>query len=383
MPLRQNHPIDYLLTDPDRPLDDVARKGRGAVSNKSGRFEQQERYAVDDGWTAPGWSEDDELPPLKTSLMRDASRTIIARNNSPDVPFDQSINPYRGCEHGCIYCFARPTHAWLGLSPGLDFETKLLFKPDAAALLRRELSDPKYRCKIIAIGTNTDPYQPVERQMRVMRSVLEVLAAFNHPVGIVTKSHLITRDLDILAPMAHKGLAHAYLSITTLDAKLARDMEPRASAPHRRLDAVEALAKAGIPGGVMTAPMIPGLNDHELENILREAHARGARSAGYTMLRLPLEIKDLFREWLKTHVPDRAERVMSLVRQMRGGKDYDAEWGKRMKGDGPIAHLLSQRFDNACRKIGINERRFSLDVKQFAVPKEVIAERNGGQMDLF
>lgn len=385
MPLRPNSPTDYLPTDPDRPLDDHARKGRGAMSNKSGRFEQEERYAVDDGWTgAP--QDEDELQPLRTSMMRDASRTIIARNNSPDVGFDQSINPYRGCEHGCIYCFARPTHAWLGLSPGLDFETRLLFKPDAAALLRRELSHPKYRCKIIAMGTNTDPYQPAERQMRITRSILEVLAAFNHPVGIVTKSHLVTRDIDILAPMARKGLAQVALSVTTLDAALARKMEPRAAAPYRRLEAIEQLAKAGIPTGVMSAPMIPGLTDHEMERILEEAHARGARRAAYTMLRLPLEIKDLFREWLATHVPDRADRVMSLVRQMRGGKDYDPEWGLRMTGDGPIAELLRRRFDTACRRIGLNEGHamsFKLDTGQFAVPKDAIAERNGGQMDLF
>jgi DNA repair photolyase len=373
----------YLPTDPDAPLRDQARKGRGAVSNHTNRYEKEVRVATSDGWNDGSTpTDEDDLPPLRTTLLKDASRTIIARNTSPDISFDRSINPYRGCEHGCVYCFARPTHAWLGFSPGLDFETRILFKPDAAKLLRKELSDPKYQCRMIAMGTNTDPYQPVERQMQITRSIVRTLADFKHPLGMVTKNHLITRDVDILKEMAQDNLVECFLSITTLDAELARTMEPRASTPRRRLDAIEAMAKAGIPVGVMTAPMIPALNDHEMETILEEAHKRGARRAGYVMLRLPLEIKDLFREWLEAHVPDRAARVMSLVRQMRGGKDYDAEWGQRMTGEGPIAQLLSQRFDRACRQLGLNVERFNIDTKKFKVPPDALAERNGGQLSL-
>ena len=369
----------YLPTDLDAPLPDQARKGRGAVSNRTNRYEKEIRLATDDGWG--GTPVDEELPPLRTTLVKDASRTVIARNTSPDVPFDRSINPYRGCEHGCVYCFARPSHAWLGFSPGLDFETRILFKPEAAKLLRRELSDPKYVCRMIAMGTNTDPYQPAERQMQITRSILRTLADFRHPTGIVTKNHLITRDIDILKELAQDDLVECFLSVTTLDAELARTMEPRASTPRRRLDAIEALANAGIQVGVMAAPMIPALNDHELETILGEAHNRGARRAGYVLLRLPLEIKDLFREWLEAHVPDRAARVMSLVRQMRGGRDYDPEWGQRMKGDGPVAQLLSQRFDRACQ-LGLNVDRFRLDTGKFKVPADAVAERNGGQLSL-
>ncbi|MGE0658687.1 MAG: PA0069 family radical SAM protein [Reyranellaceae bacterium] len=376
-----NRTPTYLPTDLDAPLPDQARKGRGAVSNRTNRYEKEVRLATDDGWSSTP-DEDEMLPPLRTTLVKDASRTVIARNTSPDVPFDRSINPYRGCEHGCVYCFARPSHAWLGFSPGLDFETRILFKPEAAKLLRKELSDPKYRCQMIAMGTNTDPYQPAERQMQITRSILRTLADFRHPTGIVTKNHLITRDIDILKELAQDDLVECFLSVTTLDAELARTMEPRASTPRRRLDAIEALANAGIQVGVMAAPMIPALNDHELETILEEAHKRGARRAGYVLLRLPLEIKDLFREWLEAHVPDRAARVMSLVRQMRGGRDYDPEWGQRMKGDGPVAQLLAQRFDRACRQLGLNVDRFRLDTGKFTVPADAIAERNGGQLSL-
>ena len=373
----------YLPTDPDAPLPDQARKGRGAVTNHTNRYEKEVRIATSDGWNDGSMpSGEDELPPLRTTLLKDASRTIIARNPSPDVPFDRSINPYRGCEHGCVYCFARPTHAWLGFSPGLDFETRILFKPEAAKLLRKELSDPKYRCQMIAMGTNTDPYQPAERQMQITRSIIRTLADFKHPLGMVTKNHLITRDIDILKEMAQDNLVECFLSVTTLDAELARTMEPRASAPRRRLDAIEALAKAGVPVGVMTAPMIPALNDHEMETILEEAHKRGARRAGYVYLRLPLEIKDLFREWLEAHVPDRAARVMSLVRQSRNGRDYDPEWGSRMTGEGPVAQLLSQRFDRACRQLGLNVERFRIDTGKFRVPADALAERNGGQLSL-
>jgi len=310
-------------------------------------------------------------------VTKDATRTIIARNTSPDISFNLSINPYRGCEHGCVYCFARPTHAYLGLSPGLDFESKLLVKPDAAKLLDAELRKASYQPQVIAMGTNTDPYQPIERDWRVTRSVLQVLADFKNPVGIVTKSSSILRDLDILAPMAKEGLAKVALSITTLDKKLARSMEPRASAPGKRLETIRALAEAGVPVGVMTAPLIPALNDDEMETILAAAAEAGATSAGYTLLRLPLEIKDLFREWLEAHAPDRAKHVMSLIRSMRGGKDYDATWGTRMRGTGPYASLIAQRFAIATRRLGLNRSRSSLDTSKFRHPP-----RSGDQLTL-
>ncbi len=371
---------DALYPDDEVPL--APHSGRGALSNVSSRFDDEKRIKTTDGWDI-----DDELPPLRTTLTKDATRTILARNTSPDVPFDRSINPYRGCEHGCIYCFARPTHAYLGLSPGLDFETKILFKPDAAKLLVGELAAPKYRCDVVAMGTNTDPYQPVERDMKITRSILKVLSDFNNPVGIVTKNHLITRDIDILGDMAKRNLAEVFLSVTTLDKELARDMEPRASAPHRRLEAIRALSAAGIPTGVMTAPMIPGLNDHEMEAILEKAQQAGATRAGFTVLRLPLEIKELFDEWLRTHRPDRAERVLSLIRQMRGGALYQAEFGLRMKGEGPIADLLRARFLAAVKRLGFNKIRYRLDVERFAVPEWartalVDAKRDARQMRL-
>jgi DNA repair photolyase len=364
---------DTLLeTGPDGRLPERTRKGRGAVSNRAGRFAPHGREAVDDGWsTGVEADPDDALPPLRTTVAIDATRTIIARNNSPDIPFDQSINPYRGCEHGCIYCFARPTHAFLGLSPGLDFETKLLMKPDAAALLDRELRHPKYQPKIIAMGTNTDPYQPLERTQRITRSILEVLAAFNHPVGIVTKSALIARDIDILAPMAAKRLAHAYVSVTTLDGELARKMEPRASTPARRLEAIRQLAAAGIPTGVMAAPMIPALNDHELERILEIAAAAGATSAGYVVLRLPLEIKDLFIEWLDAHAPGKARHVLELIRGVRGGEQlYDSTFGDRMRGTGPYADLLRKRFKLATKRLNLDQykHRWDFDFSLFNPP---------------
>ena len=333
---------------PDKPL-----KGRGAVGNSSGRFEPESRHRVDDGWS----QDDDDLPPLRTSVTEEAARHIITRNTSSDVPFDRSINPYRGCEHGCVYCFARPTHAYLGLSPGLDFESRLFVKPNAPALLERELRRRGYRCATIAIGTNTDPYQPIEREHRVMRGVLEVLAAFNHPVGIVTKSALVLRDLDILAPMAAKGLAAVSLSVTTLDRDLARRMEPRAATPARRLAAIRGLADAGVPTGVMAAPMIPGLNDSELEAILDAAKNAGAVRAGWILLRLPLEVKELFAQWLAEHRPARANKVLSLIRQSRDGALYRAEFGTRMRGSGAYAALLDRRFHAACSRLGLNEAR--------------------------
>ena len=348
-------------------------RGRGARSNASSRYDMEKRVRFDDGWA----NEDDTPPPIKTEIIRDATRTIIARNDSPDISFDRSINPYRGCEHGCIYCFARPTHAYLGLSPGLDFESKLLVKPDAAKLLEAELRKPSYKPQVIAMGTNTDPYQPIERDWRITRSVLQVLSDFKHPVGIVTKSSSIVRDIDILAPMAAEGLAKVAFSVTTLDKKLARSMEPRASTPPRRLEAMRELAAAGIPVGVMTAPIIPALNDDEMESILAAAAEAGAKQAGYTLLRLPLEIKDLFREWLETHAPDRGKHVMSLIRSMRGGKDYDATWGKRMSGSGPYARMIAQRFAIATKRLGLNQTHTPLDTTKFCVPL-----RSGDQLAL-
>jgi len=344
-----------------------ARRGRGSGSNATSRFDKLQTVALDDGWGAL------DLPPrvIRTSVRTDATRSIITRNSSPDVPFDRSVNPYRGCEHGCSYCFARPSHAYLGMSPGLDFESRLLAKPDAAKLLERELRAPGYRPLPMALGTNTDPYQPVERNWRITRQVLEVLRAFNHPVGIVTKGALITRDIDILADMAARHQAKVFMSITTLDRDLARRMEPRAATPERRLQAIRALADAGVPVGVMVAPVIPALNDHELENILEAAADAGAREAGWIMLRLPLEIKELFKEWLAEHVPARAERVMSHVKDMRGGKDYDAQWHVRMKGHGPYADLIDRRFSVATERLGLNRRRWLLDVRGFKPPPQL------------
>jgi DNA repair photolyase len=344
--------------------DTRALRGRGALSNASGRYERETRVVVDDGWTR----EDEAPPPLKTEVLRDSSRSIITRNKSPDISFDQSINPYKGCEHGCIYCFARPTHAYLGLSPGADFESRLFAKPNAAELLARELAAPGYVPKVIAMGTNTDPYQPIERQLKITRSILEVLRDFNHPVGIVTKSALILRDLDILAPMAQLGLARAAISVTTLDRKLARVMEPRAATPGRRIEAIGGLHRAGVPVGVMFAPVIPALNDEELENVLGAAVKAGAGSAGYVLLRLPLEIKDLFREWLEEKEPGRAKHVMSLIRQMRGGKDYDSQWHTRMKGTGPYAEMIARRFHMAVKRLGLNQERSPLSVDKFRRP---------------
>jgi DNA repair photolyase len=350
------------------------RKGRGAASNRVGRYERHTREAVDDGWGGL----DEELPPLRTEVRPDTSRSIIAWNESPDIGFDRSINPYRGCEHGCVYCYARPTHAYLGLSPGQDFETKLFAKHDAARLLEAELAKPSYKCKLIALGTNTDPYQPTERGLRITRSILEVLAAHDHPVGIVTKSALITRDIDILAPMAAKRLATAFVSVTTLDGALANKLEPRASTPKRRLEAIRALNQAGVPCGVMVAPCIPGLTDAEMERILEAAAEAGARRAGYTALRLPLEIKELFEEWLHAHAPDRAKHVLSLIRQMRGGALYQSEFGTRMTGTGPYAELMRRRFELACAKLGLNRERLRLDTSQFRPPR-----RESAQLDLF
>ncbi len=339
------------------------RRGRGSVSNHSGRFETQKRNEADDGWESLG-----RLEPFVTSVQEEQAKSIISNNTSPDIGFDQSINPYRGCEHGCVYCYARPTHAFLGLSAGLDFETRLFAKVNAPELLEKELAKPGYGVKTIALGTNTDPYQPIERRYRIMRRLLEILERANHPVGIVTKSALVLRDKDILSAMAKRGLVKVALSVTTLDRKLARAMEPRASTPEKRLEALEELSSAGIPTAVMVAPIIPALNDPEIETILTRAHAAGACEAGYVMLRLPLEIADLLQEWLLEHEPDRAKRVMSLMRSMRGGKDYDSGWGERMRGQGPYAWQIGRRFELATKRLGLNAKSFDLRVDLFEPP---------------
>lgn len=349
------------------------KSGRGALSNATGRFEKQIRERADDGWDIA-----DDLVPLQTTVTTERPRSIITRNDSPDIPFDRSINPYRGCEHGCAYCFARPTHAFMGLSPGLDFETRLFVKEGAAELLERELSAPGYTPKVIAIGTNTDPYQPIERQHRIMRSVLEVLARTGHPVGIVTKSALVLRDLDILQAMAKRGLAKVALSVTTLDRRLARSLEPRASTPDRRLEALERLSAAGVPTCVMVAPVIPAVNDMEIESILARAHELGVREASYVALRLPLEVEDIFGEWLLQHMPDRYRHVMSLVRSMRDGKAYDSTWGRRMTGTGPYAWTIRRRFELALERIGYARVRQKLRTDLFQRPM-----RSGEQLSLF
>ncbi len=339
------------------------RHGRGARSNASGRFESHSRHDVDDGWEGLG-----ELAPFKTEVRSEPARSIITRNDSPDISFDRSINPYRGCEHGCTYCYARPSHTYLGHSAGLDFETKLYAKDNAAVLLERELAAPGYTPATIALGSNTDPYQPIERGRRITRDVLEVLARCRHPVGIVTKSSLVTRDIDILVPMARQGLVKIAISVTTLDRRLARSMEPRAVTPAKRIEAIRQLAEAGIPTAVMVAPIIPSLNDSEIEDILGTAHAAGAREAGYVLLRLPLELKELFREWLATDHPDRAQRVIKLMRSMHGGKDYVSAFGVRQRGTGPYADQIALRFRLALKRLGLNERRQSLRTDLFRRP---------------
>jgi DNA repair photolyase len=349
-------------------------KGRGAASFVTGRFEKTVARGEDDGWGsvyADAFDVDGEpvAPALATTVTEERARSVISRNDSPDIGFDQSVNPYRGCEHGCVYCFARPSHAYLDLSPGLDFETKLFAKTNAAERLRAELAKPGYVPSPIALGINTDGYQPIERRYRVTRAVLEVLAETHHPVSFVTKSALIERDLDLLAPMAREGLVSVHFSITTLDNRLASRMEPRATAPHGKLRAMRALADAGVPVGVMVAPVVPMLTDHELEHILEAAHAHGARSAGYVLLRLPHELKQVWREWLQLHYPERATHVMSLIRQMRGGKDYDSRFGVRSRGEGPFAQLLAQRFAKAHARLGFG-RQPPLDTSKFVAPRK-------------
>ena len=348
-------------------------KGRGAVSNASGRFESTRREAFDDGWDAPL----DETRP-KTEIQADASRSVLVYNQSPDLPFDRSINPYRGCEHGCVYCFARPTHTYLGLSAGLDFETRLFSKNDAAVLLERELRKPGYECRTLALGVNTDAYQPIERKLGITRSVLEVLQRFSHPLAIVTKSALVERDIDILREMAQARLVSVNISLTTLDAELARRLEPRAAAPHRRLRTIGTLAEAGIPVSVLAAPVIPVLTDPELDSILAAAKDAGAQSAGYILLRLPLELSDLFQQWLRSHYPLKAEHVMTRVRDTRGGKHYDSRFGVRLRGTGAFADMIAQRFKLACRRLDLQPRDFELNTAAFGVPA-----RSGDQLGLF
>lgn len=339
------------------------RRGRGAQSNRSGRFEPATRQEADDGWDGLAG-----LDGFRTEVQSEDARRIITHNQSPDIAFDLSINPYRGCEHGCSYCYARPTHCFHGLSAGLDFETKLFVKANAADLLTRELADPGYRPETIALGTNTDPYQPIEREHRITRQILEVFDKTHHPVGIVTKSALVLRDIDLLSALAGRGLVKVAISVTTLDRRLARSMEPRASTPAKRLEALERLSAAGVPTAVLVAPVIPALNDSEIEKILERAAAAGAREAGYVMLRLPLEVRDLFREWLEATFPDRAKRVFSLVRSTRGGKDYDSAWGQRMRGSGPYAWQIGRRFEMAANRLGLNKESLTLRTDLFEPP---------------
>ena len=361
-------PLDAATDHP--PVDiSAVRKGRGASANVANRYERTAASPFDDGWDTIG----DEMaapPPVATTLTRDGAKTAIAWNDSPDLGFDRAVNPYRGCEHGCVYCYARPTHAWLGLSPGLDFETRLTFKPEVASLLEREIARPNYRPRPITLGSNTDPYQPVERTLALTRQVLEVLERWGHPVSIVTKSAGVLRDRDILGRMAARGLVRVWLSVTTLDPSLARVREPRAATPSRRLAAIAGLAAEGVPTGVLAAPTIPGLNDAELERILDAAAGAGARHAGYVLLRLPLEVAGLFETWLHQHFPLRARHVLNLVRETRAGALYDSRFGKRQSGTGPYADLLAQRFGRALRRTGLSAEREPLAVCHFAAPAD-------------
>ena len=383
-----NHHADDgpVMTSAARTQGGVATKGRGATFNPANRFRREQREPIDDGWAAAPDGEgcDDDPPALKTVVRIQPARTIISRNDSPDVPFNQSINPYQGCEHGCIYCYARPSHAYLDLSPGLDFETKLFAKPNAAELLLAELAKPGYRCEPIALGANTDPYQPIEREWKITRSIIEVLARHDHPLTITTKGALIDRDLDLLAPMAKKGLVRVFISIAMLDRQLARKLDPRAAAPHRRLQIVKALSAAGVPVGVNVAPVIPQLTDRELESILEAAANAGATHAAWTMLRLPLEVAPLFRDWLAAHYPLRAEHVMSIVRQIRGGKDNESRFGVRMGGQGEFANLIRRRFALACARFKLNtDRDVPLDTSRFRPPARRGMPVAPSQLDLF
>jgi DNA repair photolyase len=358
-------PRPHKASNGEDVIPDQAQRGRGAVSNRPGRFEPGDRPRESDGWA---WRDEDDAPKLQTTVALDRTKTIIALNQSPDIAFDRSINPYRGCEHGCIYCFARPTHAYLGHSPGLDFESRLYAKPEAARLLEKELAKPGYRPAVMAMGTNTDPYQPIERRFRITRQVLEVLNRHNHPVGITTKSANVLRDADILGEMARRRLAKVYISVTTLDRDLARAMEPRASTPELRLKAIAGLRGAGIPVGVSVAPVIPALTDSEIERIIERAAEAGAESVNWTIVRLPLEIADLFAEWLAAHAPLKAKHVTDLIRDIHGGAIYKAEFGARMAGTGPYADLIRQRVLTAAKRHNLNRYRWDVDLSQFRVP---------------
>jgi DNA repair photolyase len=375
--------IDRDLDIPQPPAQALrapARHGRGATINPASRFDAKVASPFDDGWETltPDFA---GPPPLRTTLTRDASRSVISWNQSPDLGFDRAVNPYRGCEHGCVYCYARPSHAYLGHSPGLDFETKLLYKPDVASLLEKELRKPGYVARPLALGSNTDPYQPIERTLKLTREVLEVMDRFSHPVTIVTKSAGVLRDIDILQELAGRNLVRVYVSVTTLDAPLARRMEPRAATPLRRLQAITELSRAGIPTAVLAAPMIPGLNDAELERILEACAKAGAKQAGYILLRLPQELKTIFEEWLHTHYPDRARHVLELVRETRAGGLNDARFGKRFTGTGVYADLLARRFSRAVRALKLEERE-DLDCSQFRAPAEMAGFAES-QMSLF
>lgn len=372
-PLEAAEAARRRMDDPAYRVEVERRRGRGAAANPSGRYEPAQREGFDDGWDI-----EEELPSLPTEVIVEKPRTIITRNDSPDILFEKSINPYRGCEHGCAYCFARPTHAFQGLSSGLDFETKIFAKPNAAELLEKELRASNYEPTTIALGSNTDPYQPVERRFRITRSILEVLSRMNHPVGIVTKSALVARDIDILSRMAERQLAKVAISVTTLDPKLARRMEPRAATPAKRLDTIRTLTEAGIPVSVLVAPIIPAINDHEIEAILKACAEAGAQEAGYVLLRLPHDLKDLMRDWLAEHYPDKLKHVFTLLQEARGGKDYDAEWSTRQSGIGPYAWMLGRRFETAAERLGLNKRNLRLRKDLFTVPP-----KETGQLSLF
>jgi DNA repair photolyase len=372
-PLEAAEAARRRMDDPAYRVEVDRRRGRGASANPSGRYEPAQREGFDDGWEI-----EEELPSLPTEVIVEKPRTIITKNDSPDILFEKSINPYRGCEHGCAYCFARPTHAFQGLSSGLDFETKIFAKPNAAELLEKELRGSNYQPTTIALGSNTDPYQPVERRFRITRSILEVLNRMNHPVGIVTKSALVTRDIDILSRMAERQLAKVAISVTTLDPKLARRMEPRAAAPAKRLETIRKLTEAGISVSVLVAPIIPAINDHEIEAILKACAAAGAQEAGYVLLRLPHDLKDLMRDWLAEHYPDKLKHVFTLLQEARGGKDYDAEWSTRQSGIGPYAWMLGRRFETAAERLGLNKRNLKLRKDLFKVPP-----KETGQLSLF
>lgn len=364
---------------PDQVEKPLVYKGRAATSNQVSRFDPHRRQAIDDGWG----THDEDAPTLRTEVMLDAAKTVINYIQSPDLPFDRTLNHYRGCEHGCIYCYARPTHVYLGLSPGLDFESRLLMKADAPELLKKELAHPKYQCAPIALGMNTDSYQPIEREYQLTRKIIQVLSEANHPFSLVTKLSLVERDIDLIAPMAAKGLASIYVSITTLDRHIARRLEPRAAAPERRLETLRRLSDACIPTGIMVAPVIPALTDCDMEKILEKAHAAGARRAGYVFLRLPYELGDLFQSWLQQYFPLKAQHVMSIVMQSRGGKTYQSGFGQRMRGEGVFADLLAHRFKLSCQKLGMSGERLDFPTNLFHVPESWRQSPQHPQLALF